>query len=91
MIDLRYRDVINIKDGCRLGCVNDVEIDTGTARVLCIVIFGTPKFFGMFGRGEDIIIPWDSIEVIGDDTVLVCFDEKRPPKKKKSKLFDALW
>lgn len=83
VIDLRFRDVINIKDGCRLGCVNDIEIDTGSARVLCIVIFGRAKFFGLLGREDDIIIPWDNIEVIGEDTVLVCYEHKRPAQKKR--------
>jgi len=83
VVDLRFRDVINIKDGCRLGCVNDIEIDTCSARVLCIVIFGRPKCFGLLGREEDIIIPWDNIEVIGEDTVLVCFSHKFPPKRKR--------
>lgn len=82
VVDLRYRDVINMKDGCRLGCVNDIEIDTFTARVLCVVVYGRPRCFGLFGREEDIIIPWDSIEVIGDDTVLVCCDHKTIRKKR---------
>ncbi len=89
VVDLRYRDVINIKDGCRLGCVNDIEIDTCSARVLCIVIFGHAKLFGLLGREDDVIIPWDNIEVIGEDTILVCYDHKYPPKKKK--FFDKLW
>ncbi|MEG0838232.1 MAG: YlmC/YmxH family sporulation protein [Hydrogenoanaerobacterium sp.] len=80
--DLCYRDVINIKDGCRLGCVNDIELDTCTARVLCIVIFGNLKFFGLFGREDDIIIPWENIEIIGEDTILVNFCQKQPRKKK---------
>ena len=81
--DLRYRAVINIKDGCRLGCVNDIEIDTCSARVLCIVIYGRPRCFGLLGREDDIIIPWDNIEVIGEDTVLVCCDNKSTQKRKR--------
>lgn len=81
--DLRYKEVINIRDGCCLGCVSDVEIDTCTAKVLAIVIFGRCKLFGLFFREEDIIIPWKDIEIIGEDTVLVNlervpFDGGRP-------------
>ena len=82
VVDLRYRDVINIKDGCRLGCVNDIEIDTCTARVLCIVIYGRLKLFGLLGREDDIIIPWENIDIIGDDTILVNFCQKQHSKKK---------
>lgn len=83
VVDLRYKDVINIKDGCRLGCVNDIEIDTCTAKVLCIVIFGRLKLFGILGREDDIIIPWGSIDIIGDDTILVNFCQRDCKKKKR--------
>ena len=72
--DLRYKEVINNADGTRLGCVNDVEIDTCTGSVVAIVIYGQAKCFGLFGRTPDIKICWNEIEVIGDDTVLVCGD-----------------
>ncbi len=26
--DLRYKDVINVRDGSCLGCVSDIEVDT---------------------------------------------------------------
>ena len=37
--DLRCKEVINGKDGCRLGCVDDVEIDTKNAKLVAIIIF----------------------------------------------------
>jgi len=69
--DMRNKEVINICDGCRLGCVDDVEIDTCNACLVAIVIFGRPKCLGLLGREEDIVIGWKDIEVIGEDTVLV--------------------
>ncbi len=82
--DLREKEVINIKDGCRLGCVCDVEVDTGCGKVVSLIIFGRGIFFGLFGRNDDIVICWDDIQVIGDDTILVCF-EKNPLRSKKRK------
>jgi len=69
--DLCEKEVIFIKDGSRLGCVCDVEVDTSTGKLLSIIVFGRTRFFGLFGREEDICIPWCDIEVIGEDTVLV--------------------
>ena len=47
VFDMRRKEVINIRNGMRLGCVNDVEIDTETANILSLVVYGRLRFFGM--------------------------------------------
>ena len=69
--DLHDKEVINICDGMRLGCVDDVEIDTCTAQLVSIVIFGRSKLLGLLGHEDDIVIGWKEIEVIGEQTILV--------------------
>ena len=90
--DMRNKEVVNVKDGTKLGFIDDVEFDTVTAELTALVIFGKARFFGLFGREEDIVITWQDIEVIGEDTVLVSFDAiQRLPIRKAgffSKLFD---
>ena len=71
--DMHDKEVINVSDGTRLGFVDDVEVDTCTAQVVSIVVYGRSKCFGLLGRESDIIIHWKDIEVIGDETVLVNF------------------
>lgn len=71
IVDLRHKEVINSKNGCRLGCVDDVEINTADARLVSIIVYGCPKCFGLFGREDDIVIRWENIELIGEDTILV--------------------
>ncbi|MGN0474552.1 MAG: YlmC/YmxH family sporulation protein, partial [Acutalibacteraceae bacterium] len=56
IVDMRNKDVVNIKDGTRLGFVSDVEVDTTTATLVAIVIYGRPKCFGLLGREDDCII-----------------------------------
>ena len=53
--DMHEKEVINICDGRRLGCVDDVEVDTCTAQLVSLVIFGRAKVFGVLGREEDIV------------------------------------
>lgn len=77
VVELRSKEVINSKNGCRIGFVDDVEVDTKTARVCAIVVFGRPKFFGFFGKCNDFIIPWENIELIGEDTILVNFSVQK--------------
>ncbi|MDD3229516.1 MAG: YlmC/YmxH family sporulation protein [Oscillospiraceae bacterium] len=71
MYEMRRKEVINIRDGTRLGNVCDIEIDTVTASVLSLVIYGKLRFFGLFGREDDRVIPWSDIRIIGEDIVLV--------------------
>ena len=82
MIDLRSKEVINVADGSRLGCVCDVEINTEGARLLSVIIYGRLRFFGLFGREDDMVIPWEDVQMIGDDTILVHYTA--PNKTKKS-------
>ena len=69
--DMHDKEVINICDGMRLGTVDDVEVDTHTAQLCAIVLHGRPKWMGLMGCEEDMVIPWKEIEVIGEQTVLV--------------------
>jgi YlmC/YmxH family sporulation protein len=81
--DLRSKEVINIKDGCRLGCVYDAEFETCSGHIVAIIVPGPARFFGLFGRDDDFVIPWGNIEKIGDDIILVCYDIPHHIKKKK--------
>lgn len=81
IVDLRCKEVICIGDGSRLGFVWDVEIDLNTGRVLCIIVPGPCRFFGLFGRGEDVVIPWDNIRCFGDDIILVEIKPPPPPPR----------
>ena len=84
IIEMRDKQVICIKDGTIVGCVCDVEIDTSSGKLISIVIYGRPKCFGLFGRCEDIIIPWNCIEIIGEDTILVNVEiQQNQPRKRK--------
>ena len=68
---LRRKEVVNVCDGCRLGYVGDLEIKYPEGEIKAIVVFGPCRFFGLFGRGEEYYVPWDSIQRIGDDIILI--------------------
>lgn len=80
---MRQKEVINVRDGTRLGTVCDLEIDTQSARVSALVIYGKLRWFGLLGREDDIVIRWQDIQVIGDETILVQYNSpvraKRQP------------
>ena len=83
LADLRCKEVINIHDGFRLGFVGDAIINTATGQLLAIVVPGPFKFFGLLGREDDYIIPWESIRKMGDDIILVDAEGKYFREKRK--------
>ena len=68
--ELGDKEVVNICDGRRLGCVTDVEVDIRDGRLLAIVIDNGLRLFGP-RKDRCIVIGWESIERIGDDIILV--------------------
>ena len=71
LFDLRRKEVISMRDGARLGYVGDVELDTETAQLVSIVIYGKMRWLGILGREDDIVVRWDDIQIIGEETILV--------------------
>ncbi len=69
--ELKDKQVVCVKNGGILGNVSDIEFDTETGQLTSIVIFGKNHFLGIFGKENDIVIPWKDIEVIGNETILV--------------------
>jgi len=75
--DFQSKDVINIVDGKKLGQISDLELDLRQGRINSIVVPHQGKFFGFFGGGTDVVIPWSFIVKIGLDVVLVKLDDSR--------------
>ncbi len=69
--ELRNKQVVCVHTGNVLGYVSDIEIDSNNGKIESIVIYGRPRVLGLFGKYEDIVIPWEDIEIIGSETVLV--------------------
>jgi YlmC/YmxH family sporulation protein len=69
--DLKLKEVVNVLDGKRLGTITDIEIDVESGRLTAIVVPGPGKFLGLFGRNDDVVIPWEKINKIGLDVILV--------------------
>ena len=69
--ELRYKEVISVEDGARYGYVGDMEVDLDTGQVRALVVPGRRRFFGLFGREEDKVIPWGAGKRVGEDIILV--------------------
>ena len=69
--ELQCREVINICTGHRLGFVCDVEFETEDGCIKALIVPGPCRYWGIFGREEDFRLPWECIERIGEDIILV--------------------
>lgn len=65
------REIINVLDGRRMGLIKDIDIDLENGRINAIILPGSPRMFGFFGKDEEIVIPWEKIVKIGMDVILV--------------------
>jgi YlmC/YmxH family sporulation protein len=69
--ELRERDVVDVRDGRRVGAVGDLEIDPAAGQVLALVVPGAAKLLGLLGSEGECVIPWGDIVTIGQDVILV--------------------
>ncbi|NMD69422.1 YlmC/YmxH family sporulation protein [Bacillus sp. DNRA2] len=75
--DFQIKDVVNVFDGKRLGNIGDIDINLNTGKIDAVVIGGTGKVLGIFGKDDQIVIPWKNIIKIGEDVILVRYQDAR--------------
>ena len=80
--ELRYKEVISVEDGARYGYVGDMEVDLETGQVKALIVPGRRRFFGLLGREEDKIIPWNAVKRFGEDIILVEGDTPHLPPRR---------
>jgi len=68
--DLRCKEIINVCSGHRLGFVGDLDIDVTNGTIRAFIVPGRLRFFGLLGREEDYVVPFDCIKCIGSDIIL---------------------
>ncbi len=74
--DFKQKEVINMSDGRRLGFVYDVEVNLDDGRIEAIIIPGGGRLFGILGKDNEFIIPWENVKKIGEDIILVDVEER---------------
>lgn len=82
--ELRNKEIIDLKSGLRLGYVCDADLDICTGKICSLIAPGAGRAGGLLGRDDDYVIPWDSINRIGDDIILVELPES-PSRRRREK------
>ncbi|MBD8068378.1 YlmC/YmxH family sporulation protein [Bacillus sp. PS06] len=73
--ELQAKDVVSVSDGKRLGNIGDIDINLSTGKIEAIIISGSGKVLGFFGKDEEVSIPWNHIMKIGTDVILVKYPQ----------------
>ena len=88
--NLRNKEVVNMKTGLKIGYVDDIEMDTSTSSIVSLIVYGKPRAFGIMGRDDDIVIKCRNIELIGEDTILVSFNDDATCTKSRTCIIENL-
>lgn len=70
-MDFKHKEVINIRNGQRLGYVQDVCANYKTGQITSIIVPGSSKPFNFAPQNNDLVITWDKIRCIGETVILV--------------------
>lgn len=87
--ELCAKEIVQLSDGACLGKADDLELDPQTAQIQSLQLLGRPRFFGLLGRDATLTIPWEEIDKIGVDAVLVR-TELPPPEPKSASFWQTL-
>lgn len=77
LCELREKEVVNICDGKRLGCIVDVEFDICSGKMEKFIIPGPGRICGVFGSDCEYVIPFACVKKIGPDIILVEIQEEK--------------
>lgn len=75
--ELKNKEIVNVSTGAKLGNVADLEIDTQNCVITSLIVAEKPKkgFGGLMQKSNESVIPFANIKLIGDDTILVEFEQ----------------
>ena len=69
--DIMDKEIINVKNGKKMGFITDIDIDVNEGKVVSFSTTGEGSG-GFFSRGMDVdVIFWNDILKIGCDTIIV--------------------
>ena len=92
LTELCEKEIINLRDGARLGNATDFEIEAESGKLVALKIQSKTRPFGFGERAQEIRIMWSEIQVFGNETILVDIDRVfMPPPKKQNNLLSGVF
>lgn len=69
--ELQMKEIIDIREGKRLGHLHDLTINPVTGVIESIIILYKQRKGSFFTNVEEVVIEWQHISKIGTDVILV--------------------
>ncbi|MFP7494169.1 YlmC/YmxH family sporulation protein [Terribacillus saccharophilus] len=85
LTELQMKDIILMENGKKVGNVSDLEINAHNGHIAAIVVTLKGKMMGLFGKEEELVVPWNQIVTIGTDVILIKSPEQAFETEKASK------
>ncbi|QXE03019.1 YlmC/YmxH family sporulation protein [Terribacillus sp. DMT04] len=85
LTELQMKDIILMENGKRVGNVSDLEINEQNGHIAAIVVTLRGKTMGLFGKEEELVVPWHQIITIGTDVILIKSPEAVPVAEEEGK------
>ncbi len=67
--ELKRREVINGSDGRRMGHIIDLVFSADSGKIKGIILPYGKR--GVFSKSQDLFVPWQCVQKIGEDVILV--------------------
>lgn len=82
--DLSCKEVVNCRDGRILGYVADLKFNTENGNIISLFVKEQSKVFS-FSKSACAEIPFECIDKIGDDIIIINASYPVPHKEKQKK------
>ena len=75
--DLTGKEVINLADGARIGIIDECELvfDGKNGKIAALLLPSRMDFWRLFHENRPSSIPWQAIKRIGQDFILVDYEQ----------------
>lgn len=69
--ELRQKEVVNVRDGMRLGFVEDLTLNPKDGCICNVIVPCDNRILGVWGKERQYVIEWCKVVRIGCDIILV--------------------
>ena len=69
--ELQKKDIVNIKDGKKIGKIIDVYFDETSGYMIKFIIEKTNFVKSLFSNTDEIVIKFSQIKKMGEDVILI--------------------